>query len=194
MIILDQVAVDESVVKSFFACDLNKCKGACCVEGESGAPLEKQEAEILETYIHILEPYMSEEGRKAVRKQGVGVIDDDGDLTTPLISRKGPCAFVCFTEDKTAYCAIEKAYKDKKIPFQKPLSCHLYPIRVERKQNREYLFYHRWEICKPACDCGLQKKISLITFVKDALIRKYGVEWYNRLNDLLREISVKSSL
>jgi hypothetical protein len=179
MISLDSTLISEEVLGKKFVCDLNACKGACCVEGVSGAPLEKEEVEELEQLLPLVKPYMTREGIKAVEKQGVFVIDQDRELTTPLING-GECAFVVM-ENNIAKCSIEKAFKDGKIKFKKPISCHLYPIRIEKKNGVEKLQYHKWELCKPACKCGEQLNVKVYQFLKEPLIRKYGPGWYRQL-------------
>lgn len=179
MLAINNTLVSEEIIDQKFVCDLNACNGECCVAGESGAPLEKEEVEILEKILPKVKPYMTKEGVDAIEKQGVYVIDEDRDITTPLI-KNGPCAFVYF-EKKIALCAIEKAYYDGKVKFKKPISCHLYPIRITKKSGVEKLEYSRWKICAPACACGSKLNVSVHKFLKDPLVRKYGVKWYKQL-------------
>lgn len=180
MIAIDNTLVSEDLFEKKFVCDLNACKGACCVEGDSGAPLEQDEAQILEEIFEYIKPYMRPEGIAAVEEQGKYIVDVDGDLVTPLVKGK-ECAYVCFDENNIAYCAIEKAYKDSKIKFQKPISCHLYPVRITNYKEYDAVNYHAWDICKPACKCGSKLNIPVYKFVKAALIRKYGEDWYKQL-------------
>lgn len=180
MIAIENTLVSEDLLEKKFVCDLNACKGACCVEGDSGAPLEENEAHILEEIFDDIKPYMRPEGITAVEEQGKYTVDVDGDLVTPLVKGK-ECAYVYFDENNTALCAIEKAYKEGKINFQKPVSCHLYPVRITNYKEYDAVNYHAWDICKPACKCGSKLNIPVYKFVKTALIRKYGEDWYKQL-------------
>lgn len=178
--------ISEDLFEKRFVCDLNACKGACCVEGESGAPLEPEEAEQLKELWPKYKRYIPEKGQQAVAEQGFSVIDEDGDLVTPLVDGKKECAFTIF-EDGIALCGIEKAWKEGRIPFRKPISCHLYPIRIEKLKFHEGLNYHQWKLCKPACTCGAKLDVPVFRFLKDALIRKYGEQWYAELEGIYAE-------
>lgn len=184
MIDIDGKVVSLDVIEQKFVCDLNACKGICCVEGESGAPLEEEEVHILEEILDDVKPYMKPDGIAAVEQQGAWVIDSDGDHVTPLVEGR-ECAYVYF-ENGMALCAIEKAWKEKKISFRKPISCHLYPIRIKKYRKFEAVNYDKWDVCAPACDCGKKMKVPVYVFVKDALIRKYGKEWYKELQEAAR--------
>ena len=179
MIEIGNTIVSLDILECKFVCDLKSCKGACCVEGDSGAPLEKEELKILETIYPVVKEYMSEEGKTAIAKQGTHIIDHDGDDVTPLNKGK-ECAYTIF-EDKIAKCSIEKAYEDGKITFKKPISCHLYPIRVKKYTSFEGMNYDQWKICKPATILGKKKGIVLFQLLKEPLIRKYGEKWYDQL-------------
>lgn len=179
MIAIENTLVSEDIFKKKFVCDLNACKGACCVEGESGAPLEKNELKVLEDAYPFVKPYMTPEGIESVDKYGVYVIDQDGEDTTPLIKGR-QCSFTYFEND-IAKCSIEKAWKEKKIKFQKPISCHLYPIRIKNEDSYDIINYDRWKVCKPACVCGEKLDVPVYKFVKTALIRKYGINWFKQL-------------
>lgn len=180
MLSIGKTLVSEEVVSNKFVCDLKKCKGACCVEGESGAPLEKEELKELEKVYPAVKPYLTAEGTKTIDEKGLYLIDDDGDYVTPLMGDGGACAFTVF-ENGTASCGIEKAYNDGKIDFRKPVSCHLYPVRITRYKNYDAVNYHEWEICSPACKLGKKLSVPVYRFLKDALIRKYGDAWYSEL-------------
>ncbi|MBS1658598.1 MAG: DUF3109 family protein [Chitinophagales bacterium] len=180
MIVIDKTIVSDDLLDKEFVCALDKCKGACCVEGDSGAPLEWEETAILESIYEQVKPYMTEEGKAAVEKYGTWLIDSEGDLVTPLINGVRECAYTYF-ENGIAKCAIERACRDGKIDFQKPISCHLYPVRITKHENYDAVNYNRWNICSPACANGRELGISVHEFVKTALIRKYGQEWYNQL-------------
>lgn len=180
MIPVGNTIVSDEVVKEKFVCDLTKCKGACCVEGESGAPLEEDELQILERIYEDVKPYLTKEGIAAIKKQGFYVKDDDGDWVTPLMNGKGACAYTIF-ENGTAFCGIEKAHKEGKIDFKKPISCHLYPVRITKYKDYDAVNYHEWEICDPACKLGSKLKVPVYVFLKESLTRKYGTAWYNDL-------------
>jgi len=182
MIAIDNTLISEDVIDKKFVCDLQACKGACCVAGDSGAPLDKDELKILDKVLDKVKPYMVPKGIKAVEKHGTYVVDEDGDYTTTLVSPKAECAFVYFDEKKTALCAIEKAYLEGKIDWKKPISCHLYPIRITQLKSHEAVNYDKWDICKPACACGKKLDVPVYKFLKEPLIRKYGKEWFKKLD------------
>lgn len=189
MIQIEDQLISMDVVEKRFTCDIKKCKGACCVQGDSGAPLEEWEAGILEKLYPSIKPYLRRKGIKAIEKQGVHVVDSDGDVVTPLVDNK-ECAYAIF-EDGIALCGIEKAYDDGKTDFQKPLSCHLYPIRAKKYEKFEGLNYDEWDICKPALVLGSRLNKKVYEFVKDALIRKYGEEWYRQLSFVTQNLESK---
>lgn len=181
MIAIDNTLVSEDILEKKFVCDLNACKGACCVAGDSGAPLDKDELEVLESVVDKVKPYMTKKGLKAIEKSGAYVVDGDGDFTTTLVAPGEECAFVYFDEQNIAKCAIEKAYLEKKINWQKPISCHLYPIRIKKTKTYDAVNYDRWEVCKPACSCGEKLNVPVYKFLKTPLIRKYGNKWFKQL-------------
>lgn len=181
MIAIDKTLISEDLFDKKFVCDLNACKGACCVAGDSGAPLDKEELPLLESVLEAVKPYMVKKGVKAIEKHGSWVKDSDGDFTTTLVSEGAECAFVYFDETKTAKCAIEKAYLEGKITWQKPISCHLYPVRITSHRNYDAVNYHKWDVCKPACECGSKLDVPVYKFLKGPLIRKYGKDWYKQL-------------
>jgi len=174
--------VSEDVLEKKFVCDLNACKGACCVEGDSGAPLSDEEAGIIEDDWEAIKPFIPKEGVEVIEKEGNFMIDNDGDVVTPLVNG-AHCAYTVFTPDGTATCGIELAWKAGKTKFRKPISCHLYPIRVTKLKDCDALNYNQWDICKPACTCGEKLQVPVYKFLKDALIRKYGEAWYAELEE-----------
>jgi len=176
--------ISEDLFEKRFVCDLNACKGACCVEGASGAPLEVEEETLLRELWPKIKPYIPEKGQRAIDEHGVSEVDEDGDLVTTLVEGRGECAFTVFDDKGIALCGVEKAWKDGAIPFRKPISCHLYPIRIAKLKFHEGLNYHRWPICKPACTCGAKLDVPVYRFLKDALTRKYGAEWYSELEQI----------
>jgi hypothetical protein len=181
MIAIDKTLISEDLIDKKFVCDLNACKGACCVAGDSGAPLEKEELQILDSILEDVKPYMVKKGIKAVEKFGSYVIDGDGDYTTTLVSPGAECAFVFFDENKIAKCAIEQAFYDGKVSWKKPISCHLYPVRITKHKDYDAVNYDKWSICKPACECGAKLDVPVYKFLKEPLIRKYGKEWFKQL-------------
>jgi hypothetical protein len=183
MIQLDSILISDDVRDVYFCCDLPKCKGACCVEGDGGAPLEEEEISLLEDYIDTIKLFMVPKGTMEIDKTGVFDYDAEGKFVTPLVNGN-ECCYV-YHEDDIARCAIEKAFQEKAIPFPKPLSCHLYPIRIKQLKNHDAVNYHKWAICKKALDNGMKLNLPLYRFLEDALIRKYGRRWYNKLLKLL---------
>lgn len=187
MIDIDNKVLSRELFTKKFVCELSSCKGACCVEGDSGAPLEKGEPEILETELPNILPYLNEAGIKAIKEQGPYVTDKlDGELVTPLVNNK-ECAYTIFDDDGTAKCGIEKAYRDGKTTFHKPISCHLYPIRVTKFQKFEAVNYNHWDICSPARTCGADLNMKVFRFLKEPIIRKYGKEFYEKMKIIDKE-------
>jgi hypothetical protein len=182
MIQIGRTLISEELFTEAFQCDLEACKGACCVEGDAGAPLELEEADLLEQEYAAIAPYLLEEGKAAIEQQGKSVIDSDGDLGTPLVNG-GACAYAVFEGGK-ALCGIEQAWKAGDTPFRKPVSCHLYPVRIQSYQSFDAVNYHRWNICSPACALGRALQQPVFVFLKDALIRRFGAEWYAELEEV----------
>ncbi len=181
MILVGNVVLSDDIKENFFVCDLEACKGACCVEGDAGAPLEDEETKILEEIYPLVKDYITEEGRKVIEAQGTWVIDKDGDKGTPTLGDNRECAYALYDERGILKCGIEQAYLDGKISWKKPISCHLYPIRVTKYDQYDALNYDRWHICDPACQLGKSLQVPLYAFLKDALVRKYGEAWYAEL-------------
>ncbi|RDV16631.1 DUF3109 family protein [Pontibacter diazotrophicus] len=186
MIVLQNTVISDDVRDQFFVCNLEKCKGACCVEGDLGAPLEEEELAILQESYEQIKPYMTGAGKHAVEEQGLYIKDWEGDYSTPTINNR-ECAYAIYDEDKTLKCAIEQAYNDGKIDWKKPISCHLYPIRVTKYDDFEALNYDRWSICAQACSFGVDLGVRVYQFLKEPLIRKYGESWYNELEQVIAE-------
>jgi len=177
---LGKTIISTDLFDKKFVCDLQACKGMCCVEGESGAPLEKEEIRILEQEFENYKNYLRPEGLKAIETHGFYTVDSDGDYVTPLVNGK-ECAFAIFDENGIAGCAIEKAYLEGKTVFRKPVSCHLYPVRLTEYTGFTAVNYHRWDICSAACALGEKLQIPVYRFLKEALIRKFGKDWYAEL-------------
>ncbi len=180
MMKVGDVLVSDDIRDKEFVCNLEKCKGACCVEGDYGAPLLQEELSILEEIYPKVKKYLSPEGIKEIEKQGTHTIDDDGELCTPIISGR-ECVYAIYDERKILKCGIEQAHKAGDIDWKKPISCHLYPIRVTKKKDFEALNYNKWHICTPACVLGKELQVPVYKFLRDPLIRKYGEPWYNEL-------------
>ena len=187
MIAIKNTIISDEILDKKFVCDLNACKGECCVAGESGAPLDAEEIPLLMEVTEKVLPYLNAKGLKAIKKHGPYVIDSDGDYTTTLVGKEKECAFVIFDENKIAKCAIEQAYNDGVIDWKKPISCHLYPIRVTPTKTFEKLDYHSWSVCKPACECGDKLDVPVYKFLKGPLVRKYGEDWFNELELVAQE-------
>jgi hypothetical protein len=173
MIEVQSTLVHEDLISESFVCNLNKCKGICCIEGDSGAPLDVAETAILADIYPKIQHLLAPKGIAAIEEQGTSVTDIDGDLTTPCVDGNKECAYVTF-ENGITKCLVD---------WKKPISCHLYPIRVTQYPEFEVLNYDRWHICHDACTFGRELKVPVYQFLKDPLIRKYGVEWYTELEN-----------
>ncbi len=182
MIIEGNAVLSDDLKEHFFVCNLEKCKGACCVEGDLGAPLDQNELPIVDQVLDEVMPYLSDEGKKAIQKNGPYILDEEGDYSTTTINNK-ECAFAIYDQRGILKCGIEQAYNDGKISYKKPISCHLYPIRITKYDHYDALNYDQWEICSDACDLGQELKVPVYKFLKDPLIRKYGEKWYSQLCD-----------
>lgn len=183
MIAIDNILISDEVVEEQFVCDLNKCKGGCCENGDAGAPLEKEELNELLNFYEIIKPYMSAEGIKEIEKAGKYVYDREFGWVTPTIKSK-ICAYGYRDHQGIIKCAIEQAYNDNKITWKKPISCHLFPIRIKKSEDdkTEYVNYEpREDLCTAACKLGKKLKVPTYIFLKDAIIRKYGQTFYDTL-------------
>jgi hypothetical protein len=180
MLEIDNKIVSLDLLKEYFNCDLAACKGMCCVEGNAGAPLEPDEVDAIESQWEVLKPLLKPEGVKAVERQGFMVVDSDGDYTTPLIDDR-ECAY-SFDEGGVTLCAIERAWREGLTALRKPISCHLYPIRVTRFRNGTVgLNYHRWNICAPAVSCGRREGIPVYRALREPIVRAFGQEFFDAL-------------
>ena len=180
MIIIENTLISENVVDKKFVCDISKCKGECCVAGDAGAPLEESEIPILKELYPIFKEYMTEQGIKAIKKHGFFELGADNEYLTPLVKNDKYCAYVHYDGD-IAKCAIEKAFIEGKTTFKKPISCHLYPVRIDTYNDIDAVNYHNWEVCKSACELGEKLNIKAFCFLEEPLKRKYGAEWYVKL-------------
>ena len=186
MIQIDDKLISEDLFSEEFVCNLAKCKGICCVEGDAGAPLDEDETKILDEIYPKIKSYLRPEGIEAIEEQGIYTLDFEGDLVTPLVNN-AECAYVIFDEKGYTKCAIEKAYEDGVIDWQKPISCHLYPIRITEYSNFSAINYHEWDICSDACTLGKELGVKVYQFLKKPLIRKYGEEFYQTLSEAAEE-------
>lgn len=187
LIEIDDKVISTEVFERKFVCDLNACKGACCIHGDAGAPLTYEEVSIIEDELESITPYMRQQGIEAVEEQGVFYIDKDNEPVTTLINN-GECAFVYFDEQGITKCSIEKAHKEGKTKFKKPISCHLYPIRVKKFNELTALAYNEWNICAPACECGDKLDVPVFRFLKEPLIRAFGKDFYQELEKVEQEL------
>ena len=186
MLIIDNKVIDEAIFKEEFVCNLNACKGACCWEGDYGAPLEVEELDILESIYEKVKPFLTPEGIEAIEEEGTAVfIPQERDYGTTLIDNAA-CAYLTYEDNGIAKCGIEKAYQAGVIDYPKPISCHLYPIRVEDLENSSFkkLEYDRWDICSAACEHGKKLSVPIYKFLKNPLIRKYGESFYEQMEHM----------
>lgn len=187
MIQIDDVVVSIDVLKEKFLCDLGACRGECCIEGDAGAPVELDEVEKLEAALPIVWDDLSPQAREVIERQGVVYTDCEGDLVTSIVNNKD-CVFTCRDAQGGCFCALEKAFRAGKSSFYKPISCHLYPIRVGDYGPYKALNYHRWEVCKAAVLLGRKENLPVYKFLKEPLIRKFGEEWYRELELAAEEL------
>ena len=178
--------VSEDIMDNDFVCNLNACKGACCVDGEYGAPLEDDETQILVDIYDKVKPFLRPEGIKAIEEHGAFVKGEDGEWETPLVE-KSECAYVIFSDTGIAKCGLEEAYNAGATKWKKPISCHLYPVRTREYTEFTAVNYHKWEICDPACGLGKELEVPIYKFVKEALVRKFGKAWYQELELVAQE-------
>lgn len=187
MIQIDNKLISEEVIDKKFVCDLNACKGACCIEGDSGAPLKSDEISNIKSNLSSIKKYMRLEGISAIDNSDVYYLDDENEAVTTLVNGK-ECAFVFFDKNNIAKCSIEKAFKENDIEFNKPISCHLYPIRVKMLDEFEAINVDHWKICSPACSCGETLNVKVFRFLKDAIINRWGQEFFDELEIVDREL------
>ncbi len=192
MVEIDDKLISLDVFEKRFVCDLSACKGACCVEGDNGAPLEEEEVGIIEDNLEAIKPYMRKEGLDAVAKTGVFYMDEDNEPVTTLVN-DAECAFVFFDENNITKCSIEEAYNKGDISFKKPISCHLYPIRVAKLRNYLAVNYSHWNICKDACKLGAELNVKTFRFLKEPIIRKWGEAFYEDMERVDAELERKKN-
>ncbi|KAA6349600.1 hypothetical protein EZS27_003025 [termite gut metagenome] len=193
MIQIGDAIVTLDVFREKFLCDFSVCKGLCCVKGDAGAPVGKEEAVQLEKALPVVWGDLSVAAREVIRKQGICYEDEDGDFVISIVDGKD-CVFTCYDAKGYCRCAIEKAYRTGKTNFYKPVSCHLYPIRINGTDSYQALNYHRWEVCKAAVLLGEKENIPVYKFLKEALIRKFGENWYAGLELVAKELEKNNML
>ena len=186
MIRIGNTLISDDVISEFFVCHIEKCKGACCVEGDLGAPLEEEELSLLKQNYEQIEPYLMEEGKAAIREQGYFIKDFEGDYSTPTIDGR-ECAYAFYNESGILKCGIEQAFHDGKTNWQKPISCHLYPIRISKNTTNVAVNYDSWSICNDACILGRELSVPVYEFLKEPLIRRFGEAWYSQLEAYAKE-------
>ena len=182
MISIDDILISDQIVEEKFVCDLIKCKGACCVDGDAGAPLDNHELKELENAYNSVLPYLTEEGKMQIGREGKYIYDQEFGWITPTISN-GMCAYGTVDKKGIVKCGIEQAYNDGKTGWKKPISCHLFPIRIKKTAKAELVNYEpREDLCSAACTLGKKLKVPVYQFLKEPIIRKYGQEFFNALS------------
>ncbi len=193
MIQIDDTIISIDCLKEKFCCDLEACQGACCIEGDAGAPVELDEVAEIENALPAVWPMLSASAQAVIDKQGVVYTDEEGDLVTSIVNGRD-CVFTCYDEKGCCYCALEKAYREGKTSFYKPVSCHLYPIRLDKIGDCVALNYNRWNICKMAVLKGQQLNLPVYRFLKEPLIRRFGEAWYKELEAAVEELKAQGYL
>ena len=183
---LGKTIVSEEIIENDFMCNLNACKGICCVDGEAGAPLDEDELQILMDIYPKIKPFLTKKGIEALEEHGL-FVTHDGEFETTLIDGKD-CAYISYDDKGIAFCGIEEAYNQGEITWKKPVSCHLYPIRVQDYSEFAAVNYHQWQVCDDACTLGKELQIPIYKFVKEALIRKFGEDWYAELEKVAEKV------
>ena len=181
MFVIQNTLVSLDVLEKEFCCDLERCQGCCCIEGDAGCPVTDEELKQIESIRPQLLPEMTKEAREVVEKQGLSYIDPSGDQVLSIVNDKD-CVFARTDHNGWCYCLIEKAYHAGKIDFKKPISCHLYPIRLNQVGDMVGVSYHRWDICHCARQLGSKLHIPLYKFLREPLIRRFGEDWFNELD------------
>ncbi|MDR1003724.1 MAG: DUF3109 family protein [Prevotellaceae bacterium] len=182
MIQIGDVVVSFDVLNKKFVCNLNCCKGACCIEGDAGAPVDLEEVALLEEVLPVIWNELVPEARAVIERQGVVYTDIEGELVTSIVDNRA-CAFAAWDAHGCCYCTIEQAYRAGKTSFYKPVSCHLYPIRVKNFGAIKGVNYDKWDICKAAVLLGEATDVPVYKFLKEPLIRKFGEAWYKELEE-----------
>ena len=180
--------VSLDLLEEYFACDLDTCKGICCVQGDAGAPVEEKEIALLEAAVPLVWNDLSTKAKHVLGRQGVVYMDQENEFVTSIIEND-ECVFACYNQEQCCKCSIENVFLQGKIRFRKPISCQLYPVRVTQYQGMRAVNYHRWDICRSAIKFGKKRNIKLYQFLKDPLIRKFGEQWYECLCQAAGELN-----
>lgn len=186
MVEIEDKIISDELFEKKFVCDLQKCKGGCCVEGDSGAPLKSKEIKEIAKNLSIIKSEMSTKGLNAIKNNDFHNVDSDGDKVTKLVDGK-ECVFVVFDKNNIAKCSIESAFRKKKINFNKPISCHLYPVRVKKYDSFTAINVDSWHVCKPACECGTKLNVPVFKFLKDAIVRSWDLDFFHHLDSVYHE-------
>lgn len=193
MIQIDDTIISIDCLSEKFCCDLEACKGECCIEGDAGAPLELDEVAEIEAALTEVWNMLSASAQSVIDRQGVAYTDEEGDLVTSIVNGKD-CVFTCYDENGCCYCALEKAYREGRTKFYKPISCHLYPIRLKKIGDAVALNYNRWDVCKMAVLKGKQLDLPVYKFLKEPLVRRFGEAWYTELESAVEELKAQGYL
>lgn len=180
MLEIQNTLVSLDLVERFFCCDLEKCLGQCCIDGDAGAPITEEERQKIEELLPEIWDDLLPQAQEVIRAQGVAYTDEEGDLVTSIVDNRN-CVFTTFGKDGVCLCAIEKAYREGRVDFLKPSSCHLYPVRLTTYPSFTAVNYHRWKICKCAEVLGRKEGIRVYQFLKEPLTTRFGKEWYDEL-------------
>lgn len=180
MLLIKDTLVSLDLVERFFVCDLDSCLGQCCIDGDAGAPLLPEERDQIGLHLDDILPLLNPQARDIIKEEGFSYIDSEGDLVTQIVGGRD-CVFTTYAEGGKCLCALEKAYREGKLPQLKPSSCHLYPVRLKKIGDMTAVNLHRWKICKCAEILGRAKKVRAYEFLKEPLVRKFGQEWYDEL-------------
>lgn len=184
ILMVGDVVLSVDILREAFCCDIKACKGACCIEGDAGAPITEEENKAIEGITLKIWDYLAPEAQEKILEQGISYIDEEGDLVTSIVNGKD-CVFTCYDEDGNCQCAIQKAKLKGEISIDKPISCFLYPIREKQFNGGLYgLNYHRWDVCNDACKLGEKLQLPVYKFLREPLIARFGEAWYNELEEL----------
>lgn len=180
MLQIHDTLVSLDLAERFFCCDLDACKGECCIEGDAGAPITREEFDRLKGLVGEVDADLLPQAREEIKRRGVGYIDEEGDLVTSIIDGRN-CVFTCYAPGGKCICALEKAFREGRTDFRKPISCYLYPLRITEYPTFTAVNYHRWKICRPAEKLGRKLGLRLYQFLKEPLTERFGKEWYDEL-------------
>lgn len=188
MILIDDVLVSRAVVEEEFVCNLSACKGACCVEGDEGARVTRDEIAIIEALYEKVKPYLTKEGIEKIEATGFFYEQENGNLSLETLNNKA-CVFLNYDDKGVALCGIQQAHADGVVDWPKPVSCHLYPIRIDQYKDFDAVNYYEWDICSAACELGKQLKVPVYKFLKEPLVRKYGEDFFEQLEAAAKQLN-----